>query len=93
MSDIKKCRELLVRYSTARIPFISINTIEPARTIEALKSVAEELQLVFYAHSPTKGVYDILTDKVVCEDKSIYGAMDYMTALLMSCHMKLSQFL
>ena len=48
MSDIAKSKELLKRYSIARIPFISINTIEPGRTLDALKEIAEELQLPFY---------------------------------------------
>lgn len=79
MSDIKKCKQLIERYSIARIPFLSINTIEPARTLDMLKEIAEDLQLPFYAHSFTKGVYDISTGKVLNDDKSIYGALDYMT--------------
>lgn len=79
MSDINKSKELLKRYSIARIPFISINTIEPSRTLDALKEISEELQLPFYAHTLTKGVYDISTDKSLCDDKSVYGAIDFMT--------------
>ena len=36
MSDVAKCKELLKRYSIARIPFIAINTIERARTLDIL---------------------------------------------------------
>ncbi len=79
MSDIAKSKELLKRYSIARIPFIAVNTIEVARTLDVLKEVSEELSLPFYVHSMSKGVYDLTTDKVVNEDKSIYGAIDYMT--------------
>lgn len=79
MSDIAKSKELLKRYSIARIPFISINTIEPSRTLDILKQISEELQLPFYAHTLTKGVYDISTDKSLSDDKSIYGALDFMT--------------
>ena len=43
MSDIKKSKDLLSRYSIARIPFIAINTIEPARALDMLKEVSEEL--------------------------------------------------
>jgi len=39
MSDIKKAKELLKRYSSARIPFIVINTMERDRTLEVLKEV------------------------------------------------------
>ena len=37
MSDIKNAKELLKRYSTARIPFIVINTLERDRILEVLK--------------------------------------------------------
>ncbi len=42
MSDTAKSKELLTRYSIARIPFIAINTIEPGRTLEMLKEISEE---------------------------------------------------
>jgi len=42
MSDIKKAKELLKRYSSARIPFIVINTMERDRTLEVLKEVRKE---------------------------------------------------
>ncbi len=79
MSDIQKSKELLKRYSVARIPFISINTIEPSRTLGMLKEISCELQLQFYVHTLTKGVYDLASDKTLSEDKSVYGAIDFMT--------------
>lgn len=78
MSDVHECKELLKRYSIARIPFISINTIERGRTLDILKDISEELSLPLYVHTLSKGVYDIETDKVLNEDKSIYGAVDFM---------------
>lgn len=79
MSDIAKSKELLTRYSIARIPFIAINTIEPSRTLDMLKEISENLQLPFCIHTLTKGVYDLTTDKNLSDDKSVYGAIDYMT--------------
>ena len=79
MSDTAKSKELLTRYSIARIPFIAINTIEPGRTLEMLKEISEDLQLPFHVHTLTKGVYDLATDKNLSDDKSVYGAIDYMT--------------
>lgn len=78
MSDTIESKELLKRYSIARIPFIAINTIEHGRTLDILKTTAEDLQLSFYVHTSSKGVYDIVTEKVVNEDKSVYGAIDFM---------------
>lgn len=79
MSDIAKSKELLSRYSIARIPFISINTIEPARTLDMLKEISEELQLPINVHTLTKGVYELASEKTLSEDKSVYGAIDFMT--------------
>ena len=79
MSDTAKSKELLTRYSVARIPFITINTIESSRTLDILKEISEQLQLPFCVHTLTKGVYDLTSDKTLCDDKSVYGAVDYMT--------------
>jgi len=79
MSDIKKAKELLKRYSSARIPFIVINTMERDRTLEVLKEVAEELTISFFVHTMSKGIYGISSGKVLSEDKSIYSAIDYMS--------------
>ena len=54
MSDVAKSKELLKRYSIARIPFIAINTIERARTLDIFKEVSEELSLSFYVHTLSK---------------------------------------
>ena len=59
MSRLNESKELLKRYSTARIPFIAINTIEKDRCLEMLKEIAEELQLTFYVSSLSKGIYDL----------------------------------
>ena len=79
MSDVAKSKELLKRYSIARIPFIVIDTIERTRTLDILKEISEELTLSFYVHTLSKGMYDLRTEKVVNDDKSIYGAIDYMS--------------
>lgn len=79
MGNAAKSKELLKRYSIARIPFIAINTIERARTLNILKEISEELSLTFYVHTLSKGLYDLATEKGVCDDKSVYGAIDYMS--------------
>ncbi|GAE87868.1 hypothetical protein [Acetivibrio straminisolvens] len=79
MSTLSQCRELLKRYSTARIPFIAINTIERGRTLELLKDVSDSLSLTFYVHTLSKGTYELGTGKVVNEDKAVYGAIDFMS--------------
>lgn len=78
MSDVAKCRELLKRYSIARIPFIVINSIERGRTLDILKEISEELSLQFCVHTLSKGIFDISTEKIISDDKSVYGAIDFM---------------
>ena len=58
MSDIKRAKELLKRYSSARIPFIVINTMERDRTLEILKEVAEYGANILTIHQsiPLNGV-------------------------------------
>lgn len=79
MSDVAKSKELLKRYSIARIPFIAIDTIERSRTLDILKEISEELAIQIYVHTLSKGVYDIATEKVISDDKSVYGAIDFMS--------------
>ena len=78
MSDYIESKGLLKRYSIARIPFIAVDTIEKARALDILKEVAQELSLQFYAYSLSKGVYDIVTEKVLSDDKSVYSAIEFM---------------
>ena len=78
MSEAAKCKELLQRYSIARIPFIVIDSMEKARTLEILRDVSTELSLPFYVHTLSKGTYDLTTEKSLNEDKSFYGAIDFM---------------
>ena len=78
MSDSAEAKKLLKKYATARIPFIAINTIEHGRTLEILKETAEDLQLSFYVHTSSKGIYDIVSEKIINNDKSFYGAIDFM---------------
>lgn len=79
MENKLSTKDLIERYTIARIPLVVINTIERSRTLEILKEVADKLTLPFYVHSLSKGIYDIATEKVINEDKSIYGAIDYMS--------------
>ena len=76
--DTRACISTMKQYSLARIPFISFHTMEKARGIEALKEVSYELNLPFYVHTLSKGIYDIATGKIVNDDKTLIGALDYI---------------
>lgn len=58
MSDALKSKELLRRYSIARIPFVAINTIERGRALSILKEISDDLNLPFYVHTLSRGLYD-----------------------------------
>ena len=79
MSNIIECKKLLKRYLVARIPFISINTVETGRALDLLEELGEELNNSIYVHSLTKGMYELSGGKKINDDKSIYGAVDYIT--------------
>lgn len=76
--NFNECAETLKRYSLARIPFISLQTIERTRALELCEYVGEELSLPFYVHTMSKGTYDIYTGKEVNDDKSVLGALDFI---------------
>ena len=77
MASLQKSRDLLRRYMIARIPFITLDTIERSRILDELKKIAEDLSLAVYVHTLSKGVYDMASGKVLNEDKSVYGAIDF----------------
>ena len=79
MSSIKSIHKTLVKYARARIPFVAIETIEKNRILAVLRSVAEELNLRYFVFTLSKGIYNIATGKVIKEDKTMYGAIDFMT--------------
>ena len=77
MSNLVEAKKLLQRYTLARIPFISINTIERARTLDILKEVANDNGLSFFVHTLSEGIYDLSSGRTASEDKSIFGAMEF----------------
>jgi ATP-dependent 26S proteasome regulatory subunit len=77
--NLKECILKIRQYSLARIPFISFNTLEKNRALEVCKIVSEELALPFYVHTLSKGMYDISSGRTVNDDKSLMGALDFIT--------------
>ncbi|NLB62358.1 MAG: ATPase, partial [Clostridiales bacterium] len=79
MSSLQDTKKLLKRYAMARIPFIALNTLENGRALEVLREVAEELSLPKYAHASSKGTYDLRSGSTVSDDRSTYGAIEYIS--------------
>jgi len=68
----------LKQYLLARIPFITINTIEKNRALDLLNELSNELNLPIYVHSMTKGITNVTTNELVSDEKTIMGAIDYI---------------
>jgi SpoVK/Ycf46/Vps4 family AAA+-type ATPase len=77
MSTYVECREDLKLYLKARIPFIAIKTDERDRSLELLKELSRELNIPIYLHTLTAGSRDVASGRVVNEDRSVHGALDY----------------
>lgn len=82
MSDAKQASSLIERYMKARIPFISVRSSERARILELFREVAESLKITVYAHTWSQGTRDLISGKVVNEDRSVAGALDYAGGVL-----------
>lgn len=74
----------LKRYLIARIPFISVNSIERSRVLEAVTKANADMHLPIFVHTLSKGMYDLSTNNIVNEDKSIVGALDYISSQIRS---------
>jgi ATPase family associated with various cellular activities (AAA) len=78
MPDFAACRATLHRYLKARIPFISLRTDERDRALDLFRELAEELHIAIYYHSLSQGMRDLASNRVVNEDRSVAGALDYV---------------
>ncbi len=79
MSNIQDFSNKIQRYLIARIPFISVKSIERNRVLDAFSNVNNELHLPIYVHTLSKGMIDLSSNNLVNEDKSIVGALDYIS--------------
>ena len=76
--NYKEAKEYLKRYLKARIPVITINTVEKARVIRLLKELQEEMNLNFSMYNMSDGLVDMKTGSTVTEEKTIMGALDFI---------------
>jgi ATP-dependent 26S proteasome regulatory subunit len=77
MPDLSTCRQTLLLYLKARIPFISLRTDERDRVLDMVKGLAAQLNVPIYYHTLSQGTRDIASNRVVNEDRSVPGALDY----------------
>ena len=80
MANTKEFSKKLKRYLIARIPFVFINSIERNRVLEIFSELNKTMHLPIYAHTLSKGMYDISNNNIINEDKSIPGAFEYISS-------------
>lgn len=79
MPDLQGCAKTLKKYAIARIPFISVYSPERARILEIINGVADTIKQPFFVHTLSKGMCDLATGKTANEDRSIPGALDFIS--------------
>ena len=77
--NYQKAKEKLKQYLLARIPFISISTIEKGRAINILKEITQEINLKMAVNSMSKGTVDILTNEKLDDNRNITSVLNYIT--------------
>ncbi|MDQ0783740.1 AAA family ATPase [Chryseobacterium sp. W4I1] len=77
MANKEEFKNSLSRMFRARIPFISIRSIERSRVLEIIQQLSEEINIPIYIHSLSHGTMDIKTRKTVNDDRSVAGGIDF----------------
>ena len=79
MSDWQTCMKTMEQYLKARIPFISIRTSERSRALSFIAPLATKLNINIAYHTLSQGMRDITTNRLLNEDRSVIGGLDYVT--------------
>lgn len=79
MSDLQTCMKTMEQYLKARIPFISIRTAERSRALSFIAQLSTKLNLNIGYHTLSQGMRDISTNRLLNEDRSVIGGLDYVT--------------
>lgn len=76
MPNGAQTKALVESYLLARIPFVSVRTVERGRILDILGELARTKQLDVLVHTLSQGLRDIKTKQAVSDDKSLLGALD-----------------
>jgi ATPase family associated with various cellular activities (AAA) len=69
--------DMFRRYFKARLPLITIRTLERNRALDLIRQVTVSLNVSTYVHTMTNGTFEISSKKAVNDDRSIVGAVDF----------------
>lgn len=76
--NYEEAKKLMKQYLLARIPFISLSTIEKTRALNILKELSKELNMPINVCSMSNGISDIVTNDKISDEKTIMGVLDYI---------------
>ncbi len=76
--NYSEAKEYLVRYLKARIPVITIDTVEKSRAIRMLKEIQKEYTFNFRLFKMSEGITDLGTKEVINEENTVAGALEYI---------------
>ena len=75
--------DAFTRVFKARVPFVLVQTTERKRALELIRDICRRQSTEAFVHTLSKGTYDIATDRVVNEDRSVVGAVDHASQQMM----------
>ena len=84
MPNGAETRDRLLSYLLARIPLVSVRTVERGRVEEMLTDLATEKQLDILVHSLSAGLRDLRTGRRTIDDGSLWGALHHVGAQFQS---------
>ena len=77
--NYQETKDYLTRYIKARIPIITINTLEKDRIIRILNEITQESNINFNLFQMSQGITDLKTNTIISEDRTIMSALDFIS--------------
>lgn len=77
--NYQETKEYLKRYLKARIPIITINTVEKNRIIRLIKEIQQEIGLNIISYQMSQGMVDLRNNTIINEEKTIMSALDFIS--------------
>ncbi len=80
--NYQETKLIMTRYLQARIPFISFSTTEKQRANDLLTEISNDLNMPIFIHSMSKGLYNLTTNEIISDEKTVGGALDFISETL-----------
>lgn len=77
--NYEETKTYLTRYIKARIPIITINTLEKDRVLKMLNEISDENNINFNLFQMSQGITDLKTNTLISEDRTIMSALDFIS--------------